>query len=132
MRNSNNNLKKEIERLKQILENKNTQIKELEIKLKYEIKFDIKKQKLLELLFNFYLRIKKAINFDKLKETLKELVEIVSLDDFQIKLNKVEKKFIQIIDDIQIKYGHCFACDIACCTSHVDKLKSFRKMGLKK
>ena len=132
LRNSNDNLKKEIERLKQILENKNIQIKELEIKLKYGNKFDIKKQKLLELLFNFYIRIKKAINFDKLKETLKELVDIVSLDDFEIKLNKVEKKFIQIIDDIQIKYGHCFACDIACCTSHVDKLKSFRKMGLKK
>ena len=132
LRNSNDNLKREIERLKQILVNKSTQIKELEIKLKYENKFDIKKQKLLELLFNFYLRIKKAINFDKLKETLKELVEIISLDDFQLKLNKVEKKFIQIIDDIQIKYGHCFACDIACCTSHVDKLKSFRNMGLKK
>ena len=132
LKNSNNNLKKEIERLKQILENKNSQIKELEIKLKYENKFDIKKQKLLELLFNFYLRIKKAINFDKLKETLKDVVEIVSLDDFQIKLTKVEKKFIQIIDDIQIKFGHCFACDIACCTSHVDKLKSFRKMALKK
>ena len=132
LRNNNNNLKKEIERLKQILEIKNNQIKELEIKLKYENKFDIKKLKLLEILFNFYLRIKKAINFDKLKETLKELIETVSLDDFQIKLNKVEKKFIQIIDDIQIKYGHCFACDIACCTSHVDKLKSFRKMGLKK
>ena len=132
LRNINDNLKKEIEKLKQILVNKDTQIKELEIKLKYEKKFDIKKQKLLELLFNFYLRIKKSINFDKLKETLKELVEIVSLDDFQIKLINVEKKFIQIIDDIQIKYGHCFACDIACCTSHVDKLKSFRKMGLKK
>lgn len=132
LRNSNDNLKKEIERLKQIIANKNTQIKELEIKLKYGNKFDIKKQKLLEILFNFYLRIKKAINFDKLKETLKDVVEIISLDDFQIKLNKVEKKFIQIIDDIQIKFGHCFACDIACCTSHVDKLKSFRKMNLKK
>ena len=88
LRNSNDNLKKEIERLKQILENKNTQIKELEIKLKYGNKFDIKKQKLLELLFNFYIRIKKAINFDKLKETLKELVDIVSLDDFVIKLKR--------------------------------------------
>ena len=132
LRNSNDNLRKEIEKLKEILASKNGQIKEFEIKLKYENKFDTKKQKLLEILFNFYLRIKKAINFDKLKETLKDVIEIVSLDDFQIKLNKVEKRFIQIIDDIQIKFGHCFACDIACCTSHVDKLKSFRKMNPKK
>ena len=129
---SNDNLKLEIQKLKEILMNKNSQIKELEIKLKYEKKFDSKKQKLLELLFNFYLNIKKIINFEKSKETLKDVIEVMNLDDFQIKLNKVEKKFTQIIDDIQIKYGHCFACDIACCTSHVDKLKTFRKANLKK
>ena len=89
-------------------------------------------QKLLDMLFNFYLNIKKVINFDKMKESLKNEVEKVQLEEFQIKLNRVEKKFIQIIDDIQIRYGHCLACDIACCTSHVDRLKTFRKVNPKK
>ena len=129
---SNDSLKLEIEKLKEIIINKNIQIKELEIKLKYVQKFDSKMQKLLDMLFNFYLNIKKVINFDKMKESLKNMIEKVSLEEFQIKLNRVEKKFIQIIDDIQIRYGHCLACDIACCTSHVDKLKTFRKVNPKK
>ena len=63
---------------------------------------------------------------------MKDIIEIMDVDDFEYKLNKVENKIIQIIDNIQIKYGHCFACDIACCTSHVDKLKSFRNNYQKK
>ena len=66
------------------------------------------------------------INFEKSKEILKDIIEIMGVDDFEYKLNRVEKRLKQIFYDIQIKYGHCFACDIACCTSHVDKLKSFR------
>ena len=132
LKTSNNTLKLEIEKLKEILVNKNMQIKELEIKLKYGQKFDSKMQKLLEILFNFYLNIKKVINFDKIKESLKNVVEKMSLEEFQIKLNNVEKRFVQIIDDIQIRYGHCLACDIACCTSHVDKLRTFRKVNPKK
>ena len=124
---NNDNLKKEIIKLNEILINKDKQLKELEIRYKYEKKYDNKKQELLELLFNFYINIKKLINFDKIKETLKEIIEITDINDFEFKLNKVEKKIKQIIDDFQIKFGHCFACDIACCTSHVDKLKTFRK-----
>ena len=118
--------------LKKIEENKNNQIKELEIKLKFEKNFNNKKQKILELLFNFYQNLKKAINYDKQKVLLKDVIDIITVDDFQTKLNKFEKKVIQIIEDMQIKYGHCFACDIACCTSHVDKLKAFRKKVPKK
>ena len=131
-KNINDNLKSEILELKQIEENKNNQIKELEIKLKFEKNFNNKKQKILELLFNFYQNLKKAINNDKQKVLLKDVIDVISVDDFQSKLNKLEKKVIQIIEDMQIKYGHCFACDIACCTSHVDKLKAFRQKIPKK
>ena len=131
-KNINDNLKNELIELKQKEENKNNQIKELEIKLKFEKNFNNKKQKILELLFNFYQNLKKAINYDKQKVLLKDVIDIITVDDFQTKLNKFEKKVIQIIEDMQIKYGHCFACDIACCTSHVDKLKAFRKKVPKK
>lgn len=129
---NNDNLKQEIIKLQELLNNKNNRIKELEIKIKYEKNFDSKKQKLLELLFDFYMKIKKIINYDKSNESFRNILEIFTVDEFEIKLNKVVKKLKQIIDDIQIKYGHCFACDIACCTSHVDKLKSFRKNNTKK
>ena len=128
----NDNLKTELIELKKIEENKNNQIKELEIKLKFEKNFNNKKQKILELLFNFYQNLKKTINYDKPKVLLRDVIDIITVDDFQTKLNKFEKKVIQIIEDMQIKYGHCFACDIACCTSHVDKLKAFRKKVPKK
>ena len=121
------NLRSEIVKLNEIISNKDNKIKELEIKFKYEKKYDNKKQMLLNLLFNFYTNVKKLINYEKTNELLKDIIDILNIDDFEYKLNKVEKKLKQILDDIQIKYGHCFACDIACCTSHVDKLKSFRK-----
>ena len=124
---NNDNLKQEIIKLNENIINKEKKIKELEIKFKYEKKYDNKKQLILELLFNFYINVKKIINFEKSKELLKDIMDIMNVEDFEYKLNKVEKKLKQIIDDIQIKYGHCFACDIACCTSHVDKLKTFRK-----
>ena len=131
-KNINNNLKREILELKLKEESKNNQIKELEIKLKFEKNFNNKKQKILELLFNFYQNLKKTINYDKQKVLFKDVIDIITVDDFQTKLNKLEKKVIQIIEDMQIKYGHCFACDIACCTSHVDKLKAFRQKVPKK
>ena len=131
-KNANDNLKKEILILKQIEENNNNKIKELGIKLKFEQNFNNKKQKILESLFNFYQNLKKVVNYEKSKVLLKDIIDIITVDDFQIKLNKFEKKIIQIIEDIQIKYGHCFACDIACCTSHVDKLRAFRKKVPKK
>ena len=121
------NLRSVIVKLNEIISNKDNKIKELEIKFKYEKKYDNKKQMLLNLLFNFYTNVKKLINYEKTNELLKDIIDILNIDDFEYKLNKVEKKLKQILDDIQIKYGHCFACDIACCTSHVDKLKSFRK-----
>ena len=124
---NNDNLKSEIIKLNEMILNKDKKMKEFEIKYKYEKKLDNKKQLVLNLLFNFYTNIKKLINYEKSNELLKDVIEIMSIDDFEYKMKKVEKKVKQILDDIQIKYGHCFACDIACCTSHVDKLKSFRK-----
>jgi hypothetical protein len=129
---NNETLKQEIIKLQEMLQNKHNRIKQLEIKMKYEKNFDNKKQKLLELLYEFYVKIKKIINFDKFKESFRDIIEIMPVDEFETKLNQVGKKIKQIIDDIQIKYGHCFACDIACCTSHVNKLKSFRKNNIKK
>jgi hypothetical protein len=129
---NNETLKQEIIKLQEMLQNKQNRIKQLEIKMKYEKNFDNKKQKLLELLYEFYVKIKKIINLDKFKESFRDIIEIMPVDEFETKLNQVGKKIKQIIDDIQIKYGHCFACDIACCTSHVNKLKSFRKNNIKK
>ena len=114
------------------IEDKNDQIKELQIKLKFANNFDNRKQKILEILFNFYKKLKKVINYEQSKELLQDIIDIMTVDDFKIKVDKVEKRIIQIIEDIQIKYGHCFACDIACCTSHVDKLKKFRNKIPKK
>lgn len=124
--NNNNNLRLDIIKLNEIIAHKDKKLKDLELKFKYEKKYDNKNKLILNLLFNFYTNVKKLINFEKSKEILKDIIEIMGVDDFEYKLNRVEKRLKQILDDIQIKYGHCFACDIACCTSHVDKLKSFR------
>ena len=131
-KNLNNNLKKEILKLKQEMENKDNTIKELEIKLKFEKNYNNKKQKMLELFFKFYQNLKKVINYENSNESLQTLIDIITIDDFKNKINNVERNIIKIIEDIQIKYGHCFACDIACCTLRVDKLKTFRKKNLKK
>ena len=131
-KNSNYNLKNEILKLKELNQNKDNTIKELEIKLKFEKNYNNKKQKMLEIFFNFYQNLKKVINYDISNESLQNIIDVITIDEFKNKINHVEKNIIKAIEDIQIKYGHCFACDIACCTSRVDKLKTFRKKPLKK
>ena len=126
----NNKLKEEINKLKQCLIEKEKLIKDLEFKLKCGDKINRKKQQILEVLFDFYIKIKNEINFEKNKDTLKELIEVQTIGFLQEKTEKLVKRLKLILDNIQIKFGHCFACDIACCTSHVDKMKYFRKKNI--
>ena len=63
---------------------------------------------ILEILFNFYKKLKKVINYEQSKELLQDIIDIMTVDDFKIKVDKVEKRIIQIIEDIQIKKEHFF------------------------
>ena len=96
-------------------------------------RFDEKQQELLNNLFNWYNTINKLLNTNTVtgkappKESLKDVLNLQTADEFKDKLNQVEEKLKQFIDDMKLKFGECFACDIACCTSEVDRLKYFRK-----
>ena len=139
-KNQNFELQNEIIQLKTILTQLEKQTNKLQVELKKNQKLDDKKLELLEMLYDFYLKIKEIINYDEKKKkidlTLQEIVNDVSIEDFESKLLLVKKKLNRIITDFDYNkkygFGKCFACDIACCTSHVDKLKNFRKSQSKK
>ena len=116
-----------------LLEDEKRKAKELENKIKTMKRFDDKKEKLLETLFNWFNTMNKLLNTNTAtgkmppKEILNDVVNLQTVDEFKDKLNQIEEKLRQFIEDMKLKFGECFACDIACCTSEVDRLKYFRK-----
>ena len=128
-----NDLNNEIRHLNNLLADEERKVKELQNKIKNMKRFDDKKQKLLENLFNWYNNINKLLNTNTAngkappKELLEDVVNLQTNEEFQSKLNQIEDKLKQFIDNYKLKFGECFACDIACCTSEVERLKYFRK-----
>ena len=108
-------------------------VKELQNKIKNMKRFDDKKQQLLENLFNWYNTINKLMNTNTAngkappKDILGDIINLQTNEEFKEKLDQIEDKLRQFIDNYKLKFGECFACDIACCTSEVERLKYFRK-----
>ena len=128
-----NDLNEELRHLNNLLEDEKRKVRELENKIRTMKRFDEKQQELLNNLFNWYNTINKLLNTNTAtgkappKESLKDVLNLQTADEFKDKLNQIEEKLKQFIDDMKLKFGECFACDIACCTSEVDRLKYFRK-----
>ena len=128
-----NDLNDDLRKMNKLLENEKRKAKELDNKLKTIKRFDDKKQKLLETLFNWFNNMNKIMNRNTVngkvppKEILNDVINLKTVDEFKDKLNQIEEKVEQFIEDMRLKFGECFACDIACCTSEVDRLKYFRK-----
>ena len=126
-------LNDELRHLNNLLEDEKRKVKELENKIKTMKRFDGKKQELLDTLFNWYNTINKLLNTNTAtgkappKDLLNDVINLQTIDEFKDKLNQIEEKLQQFINDMKLKFGECFACDIACCTSEVDRLKYFRK-----
>ena len=124
------NLKNDINNLQNAMHDKDREINDLIVNMK---RFDEKKEKLLENLFNWYNTINKLLNTNTAngkappKELLADIVNLQTNEEFKNKLDQIEDKLKQFIDNYKLKFGECFACDIACCTSEVDRLKYFRK-----
>ena len=128
-----NDLNEELRHLNNLLEDEKRKVRELENKIRTMKRFDEKQQELLNNLFNWYNTINKLLNTNTAtgkappKESLNDVLNLQTADEFKDKLNQIEEKLKQFIDDMKLKFGECFACDIACCTSEVDRLKYFRK-----
>ena len=128
-----NDLNDELRHLNNLLDDERRKVRELENKIKTMKRFDDKKQQLLENLFNWFNTMNKLLNTNTAtgkappKELLNDVLNLQTAEEFKDKLNQIEEKLKQFIDDMKLKFGECFACDIACCTSEVDRLKYFRK-----
>ena len=128
-----NDLNNIIRDLNNKLADEERKVKELLNKIKNMKRFDDKKQKLLENLFNWYNTINKLLNTNTAngkspsKELLNDIVNLQTNEEFKEKLDQIEDKLKQFLDNYKLKFGECFACDIACCTSETDRLRYFRK-----
>ena len=128
----NNELNEKKKNLEDLLENEKNEKEKIYDELNGIKRLDFKKEKLLEMLFDFYNKIKMLSYYNKSKEARKESLEDViyyeTLDEFKKKLDDLWKKYKKDIELIKMKFGKCLPCDIACCTSQVDRLKFIRNM----
>jgi len=128
-----NDLNNIIRHLNNKLADEERKVKELLNKIKNMKRFDEKKEKLLENLFNWYNNINKLLNTNTVsgkappKDLLSDIVNLQTNEEFKAKLDQIEDKLKQFLDNYKLKFGECFACDIACCTSETDRLRYFRK-----
>lgn len=91
-----------------------------------EIKMDENTKKVLDYLFNYYNNTKQILDPKSKRELLNEAIELNGPNELQIKLSKLEEAIRTLYDCYKLKFGKCFACDIACCTSHNDRIKFFK------
>ena len=128
-----NDLYDELRHLNNLLEDEKRKVKELENKIKSMKRFDGKKQQLLENFFNWFNSMNRLLNTNTAsgkvppKILLNDVINLQTNEEFKEKLDQIEDKLKQFIDDMKLKFGECFACDIACCTSETERLKYFRK-----
>lgn len=83
-------------------------------------------KKALENLFNHYNNTTLIFDPKKKRENLKEVIEIDGPEELQSKLIKLEDQIRTLYENYKLKFGKCFACDIACCTSHNQRMKFFQ------
>jgi hypothetical protein len=91
-----------------------------------------KKEKLLELLFNFFNNMKYILNYipsqkPARKELLNDVILYESLEDFEYKLKELVKKCEKNTEEIRLSLGKYFSCDITCCTTKNERMKYLSK-----
>jgi len=95
-------------------------------------KIDEKNEQLLNIFFNFYNKINYILNYSpeqkwKRKEILNDVINYENLEDFEEKLNKLIKKCEKNAEEIRLRIGKFFPCDITCCATKNERMKYFKK-----
>ncbi len=125
---NNNILNNQIKNLEDTIAEEKLKNQKLQIYINNMNKIDENTKKLLEYLFDFYNNIRELFMSKWKKDILLDVIEFEGPDEFnQNKLLILLEKLKQFLEDLRMKFGKCFACDIACCTSEYDRLKFFRK-----
>ena len=125
---NNNILNNQIKNLEDTIAEEKLKNQKLQIYINNMNKIDENTKKLLEYLFDFYNNIRELFMSKWKKDILLDIIEFEGPDEFnKNKLLILLDKLKQFLEDLKMKFGKCFACDIACCTSEYDRLKFFRK-----
>ena len=125
---NNNILNNQIKNLEDTIAEEKLNNQKLQVYINNMNKIDENTKKLLEYLFDFYNNIRELFMSKWKKDILLDIIEFEGPDEFnKNKLLILLDKLKQFLEDLKMKFGKCFACDIACCTSEYDRLKFFRK-----
>ena len=119
-------LNDKIQELSKSLDEEKSKNDQLVVDNMNEIKMDEITKKVLDYLFNYYNNTKQIVDPKSKRELLNEAIELNGPNELQIKLSKLEEAIRTLYDCYKLKFGKCFACDIACCTSHNDRIKFFK------
>ena len=83
-------------------------------------------KKALEYLFNHYNNTMQIFEPKRKKELLNEIIEVDGPEELKSQLRNLEEQIRTLYENYKLKFGKCFACDIACCTSHNQRIKFFQ------
>lgn len=123
--NANKDLNEKIDSLSKSLLDEKLKNEKLELERQNDLKINQNTKKVLDALFSFYNNANMIFNPKAKKEILNEIIEIDGPDEIKEKLKKLEDKIKNLSENYKLKFGKCFACDIACCTSHLHRMKFF-------
>lgn len=147
----NHNIKKELEIEKKAFQNKKNELanlnkvlnekvyqlensladakiknEQLEQEKQFYYKVSDNTKKALEYLFNHYNNTMQIFEPKRKKELLNEIIEVDGPEELKSKLRNLEEQIRTLYENYKLKFGKCFACDIACCTSHNQRIKFFQ------
>lgn len=123
--NANKTLNEKIDSLSKSLLDEKLKNEKLELERQNDLKINQNSKKALDTLFTFYNNANMIFNPKAKKEILNEIIEIDGPEELKEKLKKLEEKIKTLTENYKLKFGKCFACDIACCTSHLQRMKFF-------
>ena len=94
-------------------------------------KFNDKKEKLLDILFNFFNNIKHLLclistEIPARKEYINDVLDFENLGDFDDRLKELVQKCAEIVAEAKLRIGKYFPCDITCCTTKNERMKFFK------
>ena len=99
---------------------------QLEQEKQFYYKVSDNTKKALEYLFNHYNNTMQIFEPKRKKELLNEIIEVDGPEELKSKLRNLEEQIRTLYENYKLKFGKCFACDIACCTSHNQRIKFFQ------
>lgn len=88
---------------------------------------DKNSQNVLKCLFDLFNNTRTILDINAKPLTLEDILEESNPEIFRQQVSILQEKIRCSNESSKLKFGKCLACDIACCSTHNDRIKFFQK-----